>query len=151
MAFLHGFGFGLAMMFFIGPVFFYLVQVSLQHGTKSGMAAAIGIFVSDITAVILCYFWAIKLFEAESSKLWLSIIGGVILFIFGLNYIFKPKLPVNQPLSLGTKHYATFFTKAFLINFVNPFVFAVWTAMVGVAKSTYDSNHSVVVFLITKT
>jgi threonine/homoserine/homoserine lactone efflux protein len=146
-AFLHGLGFGLLMMFFIGPVFFYLLQVSLQHGTRSGMAAAIGIFISDITAVVLCYFWAIKLFENPASKFWLSLVGGIILVFFGLGYIFKPKLPAANQATFKKADYAGFFTKAFLINFVNPFVFAVWTGMIGLAKSTYPSNNQVIVFM----
>ena len=102
MSLVQGLLFGLAMMFFIGPVFFYLLQISLEHGTKSGMAAAIGIVTSDATVIVLCYFWASKLFEngTKQNEFWLAIIGGVILVIFGLGYIFKPKLPSSKTVTI---------------------------------------------------
>lgn len=149
MALLQGLGFGLLMMFFIGPVFFYLLQISLEHGTKSGIAAALGIVISDASVIFLCYFWASNLFQngSKQNEFWLALIGGVILVVFGLGYIFKPKLPSNKPVTIKKMDYATFFTKAFLINFVNPFVFVVWIAMIGKAKLTYDTEYEVVVFL----
>lgn len=149
MAFLHGLGFGLLMMFFIGPVFFYLLQTSLQFGTKSGIVAAIGIVFSDFCAVVLCYFWASKLFEEGSTQneFWLALIGGVIVLFFGLGYIFKPKIPNNRPIEIKKADYVTFFTKAFLINFVNPFVFLVWISMIGVARNTYGETNLVIAFL----
>mgnify|MGYP001281506995 CR=1 FL=1 len=149
MAVVQGLLFGLAMMFFIGPVFFYLLQISLEHGTRSGISAAIGIVISDATVVVLCYFWASKLFEngSQQNEFWLAIVGGIILVVFGLNYIFKPKLPASTPSVKKKMDYATFFTKAFLINFVNPFVFMVWIAMIGKAKLSYDSEQEVVMFL----
>lgn len=149
MSLVQGLLFGLAMMFFIGPVFFYLLQISLQHGTRSGIAAALGIVMSDATVIILCYFWASKLFEngSKQNELWLAIIGGAILVIFGLGYIFKPRIPASKTVAIKKMDYATFFTKAFLINFVNPFVFMVWIAMIGKAKLTYDSEYEVVIFL----
>lgn len=147
MAFLHGFGMGLLMMFFIGPVFFYLLQTSLHYGSRSGMAAAIGIFVSDVTAVTLCYFWASKLFEGERNEFWLSVLGGAILVIFGLGYIIKPKMPGSKPVKPKRLDYAGFFTKAFLVNFVNPFVFLVWISIIGLANKTYDSQPEVIAFI----
>jgi threonine/homoserine/homoserine lactone efflux protein len=150
MAFLQGLGFGLLMMFFIGPVFFYLLQISLQYGSRSGMAAAIGILISDLSVAAICYFFASNLFENgdQQTEFWLALIGGIILVVFGLGYIFKPKLPSAKPVEIKKMDYATFFTKAFLINFVNPFVFVVWIAMIGKANLTYDTQTEVIFFLI---
>lgn len=149
MAFVQGLGWGLLMMFFIGPVFFYLLQVSLEYGTKSGLSAAIGIVTSDAAVIVLCYFWASNLFEngTKQNEFWLAIAGGIILVVFGLGYIFKPKLPSKKGVTIKKRHYAAFFTKAFLINFVNPFVFVVWIAMIGKANLSYDSESEVITFL----
>ncbi|MCO4818123.1 MAG: LysE family transporter [Bacteroidetes bacterium] len=149
MSVVQGLLFGLAMMFFIGPVFFYLLQISLEHGTRSGISAAIGIVMSDAAVIILCYFWASKLFEngTKQNEFWLAVVGGAILVVFGLGYIFKPKLPGTTVRVKKKRDYVTFFTKAFLINFVNPFVFMVWIAMIGKAKLSYDTEYKVVMFL----
>lgn len=149
MAFLHGLGFGLLMMLFIGPVFFYLVQVSLQYGAKPGIAAALGIFISDVTAVLLCYFWASDLFDTSdtTTSIWLAIVGGIILVVLGLNYIYRPSLPAPGELKISNADYATFFTKAFLINFVNPFVFVVWISMISIANANYPGTAESILFL----
>lgn len=111
------------------------------------MAAAIGIFTSDIAAVTLCYFWASKLFEGGQNEFWLSLIGGLILVVFGLGYIFKPKLPTKQKIKIKKADYVTFFTKAFLVNFVNPFVFLVWISIIGLGQSQYHAENEVILFL----
>ncbi|MCB9261758.1 MAG: LysE family transporter [Flavobacteriales bacterium] len=148
MALWHGLLAGLGMMIFIGPVFFYLLQTSLQYGTKSGLTAAFGIFTSDILAVVVCYQWASVLFEGGENKFWLSIIGGFILVIFGLGYIFKPSIPKDVDIHHVSKgKYASFFTKAFLINIVNPFVFGVWTAIIGLAEKDFGQTNQVKIFM----
>ena len=55
MAIWQGFLFGLGMVIFIGPVFFYLMETAINNGTKLGMAAAMGIYISDMVAAVLCY------------------------------------------------------------------------------------------------
>ena len=46
MAFLKGYGIGLAMVIFIGPVFFTLLKTTLKYGMTGGMLAAAGIITS---------------------------------------------------------------------------------------------------------
>ena len=45
MSFLEGYGWGLAMFVFIGPVVFTLLRITLDKGNVAGTAVAIGIIV----------------------------------------------------------------------------------------------------------
>mgnify|MGYP003340062785 CR=1 FL=1 len=46
---------GLSMLLFIGPVFFTLLKSALQHGIKTGVSVAFGIFISDVICVNMLF------------------------------------------------------------------------------------------------
>ena len=140
--FLDGFLVGLALIILIGPVFFTLLKTSLQHGVFAGSLVAFGIFVSDIIAVLLCVFGASTYLKSDESKFYLALAGGVLLIAMGVRYFLKKKSAEEKTIALKTKHYAGFFTKGFLVNFINPFVFAVWIGIIKVAgdKHGFDKN-----------
>ncbi len=148
MAFLEGMLTGLAMVAFVGPVFFTLLQVSLQFGFRSGFLVALGIFVSDVVCVVLCYYGASAFFTDQNNEFWIAIIGSIVLFFIGGAYLFKKgEIAEVKTSSLKSTNFIGFFTKGFLVNFVNPFVFAVWIAIVGKAQSSYATFTEVCIYL----
>ena len=40
----------------LGPGFFALLQTSIHRGFRAGMCLSIGIFLSDVFVLLLCYF-----------------------------------------------------------------------------------------------
>ncbi len=140
MALVEGFVTGLAMIAFVGPVFFTLLQITLEHGFKSGFFVAFGIFISDVVAVVLCYYGAGAFFETSQNKFWIGIIGMMVLFSIGLAYVIKPKVEPKVKLKEGGRSYVGYFIKGFLVNFVNPFVFAVWIGITGYAQGNATWN-----------
>lgn len=145
--FLDGFLVGLALIILIGPVFFTLLKTSLQYGVFAGSLVAFGIFISDIIAVLLCVFGASSYLKSEESKFYLSIAGAVILIALGLKYFFKKKAVDEDRIQLKASHYAVFFIKGFLVNFVNPFVFAVWIGIIAVAGNRHGFNSNLGIYL----
>ena len=71
------------MIIFIGPVFFLLIGVSLQLGTKAGILAALGIIVSDIIYVSLCYYGVTAFLYEPTFIFWITLIGGLLLNFLG--------------------------------------------------------------------
>lgn len=147
MAFLKGFGTGLAMIVFLGPVFFTLLKTTLNNGLKGGMLVAAGIIASDIICVFLCSFGAIPFFKNPDNQLWLGIAGFVILCGLGLKYLFKPAVYSENNHNIPSGNAATFFAKGFVVNFVNPFVFLVWIGVIGFARMKYGLTWELAVFL----
>ena len=147
MAFLEGFGVGLAMVIFIGPVFFTLLKSALNYGFWAGMMVAFGIFISDVVCVALCSFGAIPFFKNAENQFYLAVGGSVILFGLGLKYLLKPNVNVDAELKLHAGHYTAYFTKGFLVNFVNPFVFLVWISVIGLAQGKYGAGQDLWLFL----
>ncbi|MGB1204976.1 MAG: LysE family translocator [Chitinophagales bacterium] len=147
MIFLEGYLVGLGLILLIGPVFFTLLQSTLQYDYKSGLAVALGIFVSDVMCVLLCSFGAAPLLEQNHNQLIFSCLGAVILFGFGLKFLLKPSLNFETSLQLKATDYINFFIKGFLVNFVNPFVFIVWIGIIGLASAKYNTNQTLGVYL----
>ena len=148
MIFLEGYLIGLGLILLIGPVFFTLLQSTLQYDYKSGLAVAFGIFVSDVICVLLCSLGAAPLLEQEHNQLIFSCLGAIILFGFGFKFLLKPSLNFEASLKLKASDYAGFFAKGFLVNFVNPFVFLVWIGIIGMAKTEYPIQQETNIYLI---
>ncbi|HEY6162425.1 MAG TPA: LysE family transporter [Bacteroidia bacterium] len=144
---------GMLLCISIGPGFFALLRTSLNQGYQSGIALAIGIFLSDTTCVFLAYQGASKLFTHEGNKFITGVIGGTIVMVFGIFYIVQKKsieensvsdenIPllddqrrrkgVNYPLSIA---------KGFILNIINPFVILLWLSWVGIVSSNINFKH----------
>lgn len=146
MSFIEGFLIGLATVIFFGPVFFTILNGTLQFGTKAGMMVTIGIIVSDLACVLICSL-ATPFVTSKESQFWLTVVGGVILLVMGIKYLIKPIQYSAKELKLNSKHYAGFFTKGFLVNFTSPFTFAYWLGAIAYGNGAYSSTVSILIFV----
>lgn len=147
MPLLEGLGIGLAMIIFIGPVVFTLLHASLKNGFKAGFSVALGIIVSDIAAIGICLAGAIPFFKNTNNQFWIAIAGAILLLMLGIKYIISPVLFDEKSAQLKKKDIASYFTKGFLVNFVNPFVFMVWIGLLLIAKDKFLEGHSFWIFI----
>lgn len=148
MTFLQGYLYGLALIIFIGPVFFTLLQSTLERGLRSGLAVALGIFASDILCVLLLFGFGVSdFFTNPDNKLLIGVGGAVILIGLGLRYALKPVLKDPEKIKFKTSDYLNFFVKGFLVNFINPFVFVVWMGLIALAGNHTTTATGQMIFL----
>jgi threonine/homoserine/homoserine lactone efflux protein len=145
--FLEGYSIGLAMIVFIGPVFFTLLQSALRFGKLSGTMVAFGIIVSDIVCILI-YFFGLNSIElpAYFNNI-VAAIGALVLIAMGLKYLLQ-KPPNSEVVFASKLNLVSSFTNGFLVNFVNPFVFVVWAGIVLFAKESYSTPTEIQVHLI---
>jgi threonine/homoserine/homoserine lactone efflux protein len=148
MALLEGYLIGLSMVVFLGPVFFTLLQSTLQHGIKIGFAIVAGIIMSDVLVVMLCSYGTQSFFLHPKNQFWLALVGSVVLFFMGAKYILKPNYNCSTTLQPSVFTWSGFFVKGFAVNFINPFVFMVWIATITYAESTYKGDNETIIFLL---
>jgi len=148
MYFLEGFLLGLGMVVFIGPVFFLLLSTTLQFGQVPGFLVALGIIVSDILCVVICNYGLAKFITHPNSAFWISMTGAILLAGIGIKYIGTSKVNTEPNNSFNRYSYLTFFTKGFLVNFVNPFVFMVWIGVIKYTGQTAQRNENAFLFLL---
>lgn len=148
-AIFEGIGLGITLAILTGPAFFALLQTSIRNGYKSGIAFAIGVFISDTTLISLSYLGALNLFSDPKNNFIIGIIGGTIMMMFGVFNIFQ-----KHPLELkdeeakmekllpqkATLPFAAL--KGFAINLVNPFVIIFWIGVVSVESTRYKFSQA---------
>ncbi|MGW8121112.1 LysE family translocator [Roseivirga echinicomitans] len=147
---LNGLLFGLLLCVLIGPVFFALIQNSIEKGFWSGFFMAVGVALSDAFYIVITYFGVSKLVENESFNMWLGGIGGIIMFSFGVVYLFKSVPKALKPVQInGSKDCFKQVLKGFFLNGVNPFVLFFWIGIVSKVSLDfqYSSNEALGFFI----
>jgi threonine/homoserine/homoserine lactone efflux protein len=138
---------GLSTILFLGPVFFYLVKSTLEHGIIAGLAVALGIIIGDIIYVILVLKGFSTLLDNPVYTKWLSIAGGLLLVIMGLSYLLK-KSPIKEiEGKYAAKSFGMYALNGFILNFINPFVLAVWIGFLTINEAIFHNQSSVMVSL----
>lgn len=144
---LNGIIYGLVLTILVGPVFFTLIQTSIERGFKSGVYVAIGISLSDTLCIAIAYLGISNLISSPDFRLYLSYVGGAILLAFGSYYLFvKSRRPViYNPEHIKESSPFKLMAKGFVINGFNPMVLFFWIATIGVASSQFGyTSHGMV-------
>jgi threonine/homoserine/homoserine lactone efflux protein len=150
-AIISGLGLGLLLSILIGPVFFLLIKTSIYDGFKSAMFLELGIGLSDVVCIAGSYFGLVNYLQSPEHKFVISIIGGIVLIIFGL-YTFNHKTSIQNKVSIPKRDdYVKLVLKGFVFNISNPSVIFFWIGAVSLAVSQYSGNaaHIGVYFLST--
>ncbi|MBK9535860.1 MAG: LysE family transporter [Flavobacteriales bacterium] len=148
MPILEGLGYGVITAFLIGHVFFTLLRAAMDYGFWGGASVALGIITSDVLVALICMTGAIALFEGNVNEGWLALAAGIILAVLGAWYTFNSNANKDQEVRLGSKNALGLYTAGFLVNFINPFVFVVWTGYSLRASAGYAADHNEWLFII---
>jgi len=147
MEILTGILLGLSTLLFIGAVFFYLIKTTLASGRKAGFVAATGVIASDVIYVILLLFGFADVLKSTLFTKWFSLIGSIILILLGITYLLKKqhisKVSISKKRSLFS-----YFIKGFALNFINPFVAAVWVGFFAINQSQFETSQAITISLV---
>ncbi len=135
--FLNGFISGIILALLIGPVFFTLIQTSIERGFPSGALVAVGVSLSDALYISLAYFGVYRLFDNGSFREYLGYFGGLVLLMFGVYYLFikNRKIARLDPAQVRARDPFRLIAKGFVINGLSPMVLVFWLGAVGVATT----------------
>lgn len=141
-AILQGLALGFVLAIQPGPSFFTLLQTSSKSGFKSGLAIAIGIFLSDIICVVLAYLGIAQLLNNPNNKTIIGLVGGVLLIVFGLFSLLHKKTEAEEKgIEIKAVNIPLFITKGFFLNLLNPSVIFLWVLWVGAISSHKDYTN----------
>jgi len=137
---------GLTVAITLGPALFALLQTSIKHGVKIGIFLALGIFFSDLTLVVGCYFGASRIVTDIKYHLILGILGGIVMTSFGIFTFFK-KVPQSEQveaineIKVKKPGPIPYFFKGYLVNIANPFLWVFWITSVLAINSAYGGDR----------
>ncbi len=148
---------GLALAILLGPIFIVLIQSTLEHGTRAGLTAATGIWVSDVIIVVLTLAFIKKIdtiVQHPDFIFWMGLIGGIVLMGVGIANTFKKSHLDLDAKPIKASGWFGFWTKGFLVNTVNPFTFIFWlstiTSYVATKQlTTIESEYFVAAIIMT--
>lgn len=127
---------GLMLSVFVGPIFFLLIEGVGRHGKKAGQQVILGALLGDVIAITLAYLIIDELIKIDTSKQWVSVLGGVFLIVFSLFYAFKK----NKTASRRQVNSGGYVTTALFINIINPSVWFFWLAAITYGKLQFHSS-----------
>lgn len=144
--FLNGILLGLIVAISIGPAFFALIQTGINHGFKYGVFMAIGIVISDFLLVTISYLLGASLFDDPKNKIFIGLIGGIILIIFGsVAWAKKPDILKRRSISYDTPIKSPslwlYPLRGFFLNIVNPFLFFFWFGSLSIVGKLAPPNE----------
>ncbi len=145
----NGIKFGVVLAFLIGPVFFTIIQVSVEKGFWSGVLVSLGVSLSDTIYVTICYFGLVQLINDANFRMWMAYIGGGILIVFGLYHLFvKSRAGTkDEYASDQQKPLYRYFVKGFVINGLSPSVLIFWVGTISLASIDFGYTKGSQFFL----
>ena len=138
-AFLTGLPVGLFLSLSLGPVFFTLIQSSIQNGFRSSIFIALGVIFADILLLGFAYS-GVQLFlpsQENQTKFIVELLGGIMVAAMGIASLLKKSIPnVAETNKRSNGKYILDIAKGFLLNILNPTNFLAWMATAAYLSST---------------
>lgn len=141
---------GIVLSFLIGPVFFTIIQTSIERGFFCGVLVAMGVAASDACYISLTYFGLSQFMTNPNFEIYLAYAGGAILLLFGSYYLFIKSKRMSRPEYEQTTQRSSlrYVAKGFIINGLSPMVFLFWLGTVSFATNElgYDNDIKVILY-----
>lgn len=147
----NGLKFGIVLAFLIGPVFFTIIQASVERGFWVGVLVALGVSLSDSLYVVICYFGLSSFVDQPGVKAYMGWASGIILIGFGLYHLVikSRRKDYSNPGMVRERSPCMYMAKGFLINSMSPMVPLFWIGAVGIATIDFGyatAGHFVLFF-----
>ena len=139
---------GLTLSIMTGPIFITLVQTGIERGFRAGVTVASGFWTSDFLYIFVISYaisFLLGLSDAENFEVFIGLIGGGILLVFGLILFFYGRVPaqkgeIKKPQS-GTT-YLGYWSLGFFMNTFNPGTFLFWVGVTSVISESLQLDLS---------
>jgi len=128
---LDGFLTGLFLQLAIGPVFLYILNISLQRTVIDGLVAVIAVTIVDYIYITLSVMGVGKLLEKPKTKLFLGIISSIVLVIFGIVMISSAISPnlIDLTNTDDRSSLISSFISVFILTISSPLTIVFWTGL----------------------
>jgi len=138
--FLKGLTTGLILQIAIGPIFFYLVNITLQKTLMDGLFAVFAVTIVDYLYILLAIAGVGKILEKEKTKEILGLVSSVILILFGLYMAISTANMINTDLTMISQSQTIFtsFISAFILTISSPLTIVFWTGVFAAKSIEYS-------------
>ena len=113
---------GLILQLAVGPVFFFITNLTLQGGISNGLAGVVAVTVVDYFYITLTIFGIGRLFENQKVKRIFGIVSSIVLAIFGI-------IIIKGALSMGALSTTNIVSASLLTSFISVFILTILSPM----------------------
>jgi threonine/homoserine/homoserine lactone efflux protein len=137
----RGIGQGLVIsLLSFGPSFFTLVKSGMKGGRSEGMKVALGIFLSEFTMAMVCFFGLSSLFVLPEFQLGFTLVAAIAVIAIGLRGYTKQYEQFIESLDKPVRG-GNSFLKGFILSLLNPFVLFVWAGILAAVSMNYEQGE----------
>jgi threonine/homoserine/homoserine lactone efflux protein len=135
---------GLLLSAYLGPTFFTVMETVMRRGPKAAILLNSGVWMSDISCIIVAYYGASELMQPISNNIIFKLVAGGAFMFFGLTYFLRKPTETVKP--LGGVGVLILLAKGFAINTLNPGVLIFWFGTMIVAVTTLDLHGVQIIY-----
>jgi threonine/homoserine/homoserine lactone efflux protein len=137
---------GLFLQLAIGPVFFFILGITINNSFINVLSAITAVTLADYIYIALSLLGLSKVIEKEKIKVIVGIVSSFVLIIFSiiiLKSVFK-SLSINYTPTQWTP--ATSFISCFLLTISSPLTIVFWTGIFSAKAIEYKFTKNQLVF-----
>jgi threonine/homoserine/homoserine lactone efflux protein len=126
---------GIIFAFFIGPVFFVLIETSIVKGVRAAIVFDLGVILGDVVFILIAYFSSYQLLNKIKDDPSLFIFGGIVMLTYAIISLIrdnkaKKKIIEIDDEEIKKNNYLGLFIKGFFLNFINIGVLGTWLLII---------------------
>lgn len=147
MELLYAIPLGITLSFAAGPIFFVLIETSINKGRTKALLLDLGAVTADGIFIALAYYGSQAFLSYLQNNFWLVLLSGLAIVAFGVYYLLRSRRSgqLQQKLEIHRRRF--FFVKGFLLNFLNVGVLFFWiTSTVAVGSLVNNDPRRLLVF-----
>jgi threonine/homoserine/homoserine lactone efflux protein len=139
---------GLILQLAIGPVFFFIANLSLQKTIYDGFAGVIAVTLVDYLYIALAIFGVGELLEKKKIKKAFGVISSIVLIIFGIIIIKSiTDASISTAVDTNTTDILSSFTSVFFLTISSPMTIVFWTSLFAAKVVEYNySKRELLIF-----
>jgi|LGVD01.1.fsa_nt_gb threonine/homoserine/homoserine lactone efflux protein len=139
---------GLTLSVLVGPVFFILIETSITKGARAALLLDVGVVLSDIFYIAIAFFSSKQLLEDLEDTPSLFLIGGAVIFVYGLQNVIKKDHIEYEKISIKKSDFIGLIAKGFFLNIINIGVLIFWLGAMVIAghKLNFETVDTTIYF-----
>ncbi|MBN2769412.1 MAG: LysE family transporter [Spirochaetes bacterium] len=130
--FFKGFITGMLLQLAIGPVFVFIINITLQNGLLNGLAAVAAVTVVDYLYIVMSIIGIGALLEKPGLKKIMLVVSSIVLIVFGVLLVNKGiNFVLKETSVIVLESYFKSFATVFILTISSPLTIVFWTGLFG--------------------
>ena len=129
--FLNGVLTGLFLQIAVGPVFFYIIGITIDSNYINSLFAILAVTLADYIYIVLSLIGIGKLLQKDKVKLIFGLVSSIILILFGAMILYNGMVYINKTEQIDVFMWTPInsFASCFVLTISSPLTIVFWTSI----------------------